>query len=136
MLVVFVCRFVDVNIILKHHFRGRTEAKACQNCDTINDTELNKEIFDLPWKTQQNSHGTDGDTEDEVPNNGERVCGEAERSMSARLQQEAEEETEGIVLEGNRLGPIRENIPVGSQVRMVIFGSVELQKRLVHLDFR
>ena len=94
--------------------RGRTEAKACQNCEDINDSELNKEIFDLPWKQQkQNSHGTDGDTEDEVPNNGERF-GEAERSISGRKEAE---ETEGIALEGNRLGPIRENIPVGRQVR-------------------
>ena len=51
-----------------------------------------------------------------MPNNGERVCGEAERSMSGR-QMKVEEETEGIVLEGNRLGPIRENIPVGVKVR-------------------
>ena len=95
-------------------FRGRTEAKACQNCDDINDSELNKEIFDLPWRQQQNScHGTDDvDTEDEVPNDGERGCiGETEMSMSAN-RKEAEE----IVQEHNRLGPIRENIPVGGHI--------------------
>ena len=50
-------------------------------------------------------------------NNGERVnCGEAEMSMCGQKQQVIQE-TEGIVPEDNRLGPIRENIPVGSQVR-------------------
>ena len=44
------------------------------------------------------------------------MFGEAERSISG--QKEAEEETEGIALEGNRLGPIRENIPVGGQVSL------------------
>ena len=105
------------NLILSHISRGRTEAKACQNCEDINDSELNKEIFDLPWR-QQNSNGTDGDTEDEVPKNGERVRSEAERSVSGR--QQLIEETEGIEQEHNRLGPIRENIPVGEQVRGLV----------------
>ena len=102
------------------HFRGRTEAKACQNCEDINDSELNREIFDLPWQQT----GNDGDTEDEVPN--EERLNVAEKTAEERRE---EDETEGIVKD-NRLGPIRENIPVGGQVRRKHYqgGSQKRQK--------
>ena len=103
---------------LLSHFRGRTEAKACQNCEDINDSELNKEIFDLPWQQT----GNDGDTEDEVPT--EERLNVAEKAAEGPQE---DEEMEGIVKD-NRLGPIRENIPVGGQVRKHSGGAKSLKK--------